>query len=78
VKNDGSAVTWGEERKGGDSSAVQDGSVQNDWLHRCKRRPLWIMALFGTFGRLGFELSGAARECEECQRIFMVLCSIET
>ena len=78
VKNDGSAVTWGDERKGGDSSAVQDGSVQSDWLHRCKRRPLWIMALFGTFGRFGFELSGAARECEECLRIFLVLCSIET
>eukprot|EP00435_Cladocopium_sp_Y103_P058822 s62_g20.t2 len=26
VKGDGSAVTWGDERKGGDSSAVQDGS----------------------------------------------------
>ena len=99
VKGDGSAVTWGDERKGGDSSAVQDGSGRLKLVtpgytvitrrytvkvevnqrnavrpvqSRCKRRPLWIIPLFGRLE------SGAARAREECLRIFLVLRSIET
>ena len=69
VKSDGSVVTWGDERKGGNSSHVQDSPfrVGLSWCHGS-----WLMC--NCCWRF---TAGAAGECEEGLCIFLVLCSTE-